>query len=50
MDCLLCLLDEYDPEWMKNFATIDEAARHFGLEEYLADYTDEEAYEPLDFN
>ncbi len=49
-DCLLCLLDEYDPEWMSNFATIADAARHFGLEEYLDEVNDEDAYEPLNFN
>ena len=49
-DCLLCLLDEYDPNWMSNFANLDEAARHFGLEEHLEDVEDEELYEPLDFN
>ena len=49
-DDLMIRLDEYDPNWVGNFATLHDAAVHYGLEHLLDIPADEDSYEPLDFN
>lgn len=56
MRALRNMLEEFNPFWEDEFATIQDAAEYYGLEAMLEYYTcmygldDEEVYTELDFN
>lgn len=50
MTDLFDVLDEYDPDWRLNFATLRDACEHFGLDAQYEDAKVDEEYQELDFN